>query len=327
MSADPDGQHFWYLGEYSKGGLPDPYVPNNYGNWGTYIQEIGFGPQDEIFAGTFDPLHASLEVHAEANLDDGDTAPGVVVGSGNPVSLRYVVINTGEQRLHNVLVTDSQLGVITCPSNVLDPGADMVCDVAGAAVSDGAHSNTATVTAIAADGSSVNVADTANYFGLNVLAGTKCTSAGGTGCPEALVDASTPAVHGVATSSFTVSGCGTIDDVNVGLSINHTYVGDLLISLKSPNNTIVTLVNSPVQGNDDCAGNNLGVLLDNLGSANVDDQCTASNPSIFGLFQPSQPLSAFNGGTGNGTWTLKVEDVFPADTGTLNDWSLQLTCH
>jgi len=42
---------------------------------------------------------------------------------------------------------------------------------------------------------------------------------------------------------------------------------------------------------------------------------------------PSLPLSAFNGHTGNGTWTLTVQDVFLQDTGTLNDWSLQLTCH
>ena len=327
MAADPDGQHLWYLGEYSKGGMPSPYVPNNFGNWGTYIQEIGFGPQDEIFAGTFDALRATLEVHAEANLEDGDTAPGVIVGSGGSVSLRYVVINTGEQRLHNVLVTDSQLGIITCPANVLDPGADMICDVAGAAVTDGAHTNTATVTAIAADGSNVNATDAANYFGLNVLAGTKCTTAGGVGCPEPLMDAPSTSVNGTVTSSFTVSGCNTIDDVNVGLSIDHTYVGDLLISLQSPNATTVRLVNSPVQGNDSCSGNNLRVLLDGAGAANVDDQCSANDPAIFGLYQSSQPLTAFNGGTGNGVWTLTVSDVYPVDTGTLNDWSLQLTCH
>jgi len=322
MAADPDGAHFWYLGEYSKGGLPSPYVPNNFGNWGTFIQEVGFGVQDEIFASNFDPLTASFEVHTLANLEESDASPGVTVQSGAPVALRYVVINTGQQRLHNVLVTDAALGVITCPTNVLDAGADMVCDVAGGAVTDGQHANTATFTATAADGTALSSNNPANYFGLNVLAGTKCSTSAGTNCPGAIVD------NGTMTSTFTVAGCGTIDDVNLGVSIDHTYVGDLLITLKSPNNTSIRMVNSPVNGNDNCSGNNLRVRLDDASTnGNVDAQCSASDPAIFGLYKPSVALSGFNGGTGNGTWTLTVKDVFAQDTGTLNDWALQLTCH
>ncbi len=143
-----------------------------------------------------------------------------------------------------------------------------------------------------------------------------------------MVDAPDPSTLGTVTSSFTVSGCTTIDDVNVGLSIDHTWVGDLLITLKSPNNTTITLINSPVGGNDDCSGNNVRTLLDDASAnGNVDQQCGAGDASIFGTFQPSSPLSGFNAGGGNGTWTLTVNDVYPGDTGTLNDWSLQLTCH
>ena len=113
------------------------------------------------------------------------------------------------------------------------------------------------------------------------------------------------------------------------MSVNHTYVGDLLISLTSPGGgATVRLVNSPVNGNDNCPGNNLRTLLDDSSSgAIVDSICTTNDPAIFGNFKPSLPLSAFNGHTGNGTWTLTVQDVFLQDTGTLNDWSLQLTCH
>jgi subtilisin-like proprotein convertase family protein len=308
--------------------MAPPYVPLQDGNWGTWIQQIGFGPDDHIFAGTFDPLRASLEVHAEINLEDADTAPGLQASSSDPLALRYVVINTGQQALHGVLVTDDQLGVITCPTNQLDVGADMICDVPLSNPSDGQHTNNATVTATAADGTPVSASNPVNYATLNVLVGKRCTAHDGTGCPEPLQDAPDPSTHGTVTSSFDVVGCGTIDNVKVGLSINHTYVGDLLITLTSPNNTTVTLVNSPVNGNDDCPFDNLRALLDD-GSANgnVDGQCAATTPAIFGVFQPSQPLAAFNGGTGNGTWTLTVNDVYPADTGTLNDWSLQLTCH
>jgi len=322
MAADPDGQHLWYLGEYSKGGMASPYVPNNFGNWGTFIQEVGFGQQDAIFASNFDPLSASFEVHTLANLEEADASPGVTVASGAPVALRYVVINTGQQRLHNVLVTDATLGIITCPTNALDPGADMVCNVAGSAVTDGQHVNAASFTAVAADGTTLSSNNPANYFGLNVLAGTKCSTSGGTNCPGAIVD------NGTMTSTFTVSGCATIDDVNLGLSINHTWVGDLKITLKSPNNTSIRMVNSPVNGQDNCGGNNFRVRLDDASTnGNVDAQCSANDPAVFGLYKPSLPLSGFNGATGNGTWTLTVQDVFAADTGTLNDWALQLTCH
>lgn len=322
MAADPDGQHLWYLGEYSKGGLASPYVPGNFGNWGTFIQEIGFGIQDEIFPGNFDPLTASMEVHAEVNGEDADAIPGAGLSTGDAVQFRYVVINTGQQRLHNVVVTDDHLGVITCPAGALEVGADMVCDANGSAAS-GQYTNIATVAAIAADGTHVNAMDGSNYLGFNALVGTKCSAtAGSVNCPGAVVD------NGTMTSTFTVAGCGTIDDVNVGLSIDHTYVGDLLVKLKSPNNTTIRLVNSPINGNDNCSGNNLRTLLDDASpNANVDGQCGASVPAIFGQFKPSQALSGFNGATGNGVWTLSVQDVFPQDAGTLNDWSLQLTCH
>jgi hypothetical protein len=330
LVADPDGQHFWYLGEYSKTGMSTPYVPNQFGNWGTYFQEMGFGPDDHLFADGFDPVPAAVELHAEVNGDDADSAPGLTLATGDPVTLRYVVINTGEQHLNNILVTDSVFGIVTCPGNQLDPGADMICEINAGAAVDGLQTYSANVTAVAADGTPVNDNNDANYFGFTVLVGTSCTSAGGVGCPEALQDAPNTFTYGTVTSSFNISGCNTLDDVNVGLSIDHTYVGDLLITLKSPNNTSITLVNSPIAGNDNCPGDNLRALLDDaspIANGNVDNQCGSGVPSIFGEFRPSQSLSAFNGATGNGTWTLTVNDVYPQDTGTLNDWSLQVTCH
>lgn len=321
MAADPDGQHLWYLGEYSKAGMASPYVPGSAGNWGTFIQQVGFGVPDAIFTGRFEPL-ASLELHAEVNGDDADVAPGPGIATGDPVTQRYVVINTGLQRLTSVIVTDQALGVITCPTNTLEAGEDMLCDVSASATS-GAHNISASVSGVAPDGTAVTATDGAHYQVTTILAGTKCTASGGVGCPEPLTD------NGTVTSTFTVSGCATIDDVNVGLSVNHTYVGDLLISLTSPGGgATVRLVNSPVNGNDNCPGNNLRTLLDDSSSgAIVDSICTTNDPAIFGNFKPSLPLSAFNGHTGNGTWTLTVQDVFLQDTGTLNDWSLQLTCH
>lgn len=331
MAADPDGQHLWYLGEYAKGGIGEPYSPDEYGNWGTYVQQIGFGLDDHLFANGFDPPSASLQLHAEVNFDDADTIPATVL-IGNAVNLRYVVINTGQQSVTGIQVNDDQLGSIGCPSSSLDAGDSMICDVSAGTASSGQFTHNATVTGTATDTSSVVATDSSHYVGMPALAGTTCTSAGGDGCPEALQDATVDAqnnvTYGLSTSGFTVSGCGTVDDVNAGLSIDHTYDGDLYILLESPNGVYSRLYANPVGGTGSCSRNNVLVLLDDYAiNGNIDSQCGNGNPAIAGQFTPSTTLSAFNGDTGNGTWTLFVYDLGPGDTGTLNDWSLQLTCH
>ena len=68
-----------------------------------------------------------------------------------------------------------------------------------------------------------------------------------------------------------------------------------------------------------CAGNNNFNVTLNDGSPAF--TCVAN---MTGTFSPSSPLSAFNGGQANGTWTLSVEDFFNVDTGTLNSWFVQV---
>nr|MBP6585877.1 T9SS type A sorting domain-containing protein [Flavobacterium sp.] len=50
----------------------------------------------------------------------------------------------------------------------------------------------------------------------------------------------------------------------------------------------------------------------------------ATNPAISGIVKSVQPLSAFNGQSATGTWTLRVLDSFNQDGGAINSWSLNL---
>lgn len=330
MVADPDGQHMWYLGEYSKAGMAEPYVPNDFGNWGTFIQQVGFGADDHLFASNFDNPRVALEFYALTNLEDADTAPGGFVTPGEIVNWRYVVINTGEQKLRNILIKDDKLttannpqGIINCPRNELDIGEDMFCETFGTAIT-GQYTNTATINAVGVDGTPLTTTNSSNYLGFIPLVGAVCsTTPGSVGCNQALPDDGTQ-----VTSTIIVAGCTTVTDVNLGLSLDHTYTGDLFIRLTSPTGTTITMLNSPINGNDNCSTDNVRALLDDAsGSGNVDAQCRTVPPAIIGTFKPSSPLSAFNGQAGNGVWTLRVDDVFSGlDTGTLNDWSLQLSC-
>lgn len=118
----------------------------------------------------------------------------------------------------------------------------------------------------------------------------------------------------VVSNTITVPTSGTISDVNVSLNVSHTYPNDLVIAINNPGN--VTQV--PVW-NRACAGNdNFNVVLNDGSPAFT---CVAN---MTGTFAPSSPLSAFNGGASNGTWTLLTADYWNDDTGTVNSWSIEV---
>lgn len=94
-------------------------------------------------------------------------------------------------------------------------------------------------------------------------------------------------------SVITVPQSGSIFDLNVGVDITHTWRGDLIVILRSPEGTEHTLHNRTGGSADDLVQN---WQLDN-----------------------------FNGEEMQGDWTLTVSDNANLDTGTLNSWQLTLT--
>lgn len=104
-----------------------------------------------------------------------------------------------------------------------------------------------------------------------------------------------------ATSNLAVTGLtGTLQDVNITVTITHPYKGDLRVTLIHPDGTQVIL------------HNRTGGSADNI------------NTTYDTLTAPAQALSAFNGKTPNGTWKLLVQDLAASDIGTLTGWTLQL---
>ncbi len=169
--------------------------------------------------------------------------------------------------------------------------------------------------------------------------------AGGTGGPTtfsytgpavAIPDNSTTG----ATANLAVSGLtGTISDVNfrfdgsscsnaagsTTVGLDHTYVGDLTITLQSPTGTIVTLVSRPTNGAGSASGNNFcNTVLDDSGASSIQSIGTTGDP-YTGTWSPSSPLSALNGQNPNGTWILKAVDGASVDTGNIRAFSLIIT--
>lgn len=145
-------------------------------------------------------------------------------------------------------------------------------------------------------------------------AGVMCTTLATTDLPLAISPSDTATVW--ATIPFPMPGIVT--DVNVPvLKGTHEWINDLQFSLISPSGTSSALL-GPICWDQD----NFDIRFD--------DQATAAYntipcpPTDGGLYQPQAPLSVFNEEDPQGVWTLRVFDSWPADGGTLTDWSLEV---
>jgi len=118
--------------------------------------------------------------------------------------------------------------------------------------------------------------------------------------------------NATTTSSIALSGTGRIRDIDVRLDVAHAYVGDLTATLTSPDGTTVQLFED-VGG----AGTNFtDTVFDDEAATSV----VAGAAPFTGSYRPESPLSAFDGETVGGTWTLAVSDGATGDTGTLSSW-------
>lgn len=120
------------------------------------------------------------------------------------------------------------------------------------------------------------------------------------------------------TSTLSVPSGAAISDINVTVGITHTWINDLTIRITSPAATVVTLVANSC--NPNASVNDIAATFDDSGAAIV----CGDFPGISGVVIPAQALSAFNGQSPVGTWTLTVIDSFNQDGGSLDSWSLDI---
>ena len=106
-----------------------------------------------------------IDIEKSTNGEDADNPPGPSVPVGDAVTWEYVVTNTGLVELSSVVVTDDQLGVLTCPKDTLAPYETMTCTATSSAVPC-LYSNTATVTAETPLGMDVTDQDSSHYTGV-----------------------------------------------------------------------------------------------------------------------------------------------------------------
>lgn len=126
-------------------------------------------------------------------------------------------------------------------------------------------------------------------------------------------------------SSVTTSTSDTIADLNVCVNIAHDWVGDLKVTLTHENTgTSVTIIDRPGYPASlfGCDGSNIGVFLDDEALATAEDSCSQTGTAVFGFRIPNGALSAFDGESISGTWTLTVTDEEDSIQGELLGWQI-----
>ncbi|MBN9523867.1 S8 family serine peptidase [bacterium] len=114
--------------------------------------------------------------------------------------------------------------------------------------------------------------------------------------------------------SLTVPTVGTVADVTASVTLTHTFVKDLVITLTSPSGKVITLFNR--RGG---SGDNLtGTTFDDAAATAI----SAGRAPFSGSYRPEQALSGFDGLAGNGTWTLSVTDQGRGDIGTITRFTV-----
>ena len=136
-----------------------------------------------------------------------------------------------------------------------------------------------------------------------------------------------------------VGDLGAISDLEVEVAIDHTWVGDLIITLEGPDGTIITLMDRP--GRDGAGfgdSSNLSPsfpirFVDGAALAAEDAGIPCENDDVIGvacdvppIYDPDESLlAAFAGDEIFGNWRLQITDNAGGDTGTFVSWTLHAT--
>ena len=327
---------------------------------GTFWVEIfanSVGNADQLFweVGDLDPVNGRL------NNAFAQAAPGVTWLTGNPVSDNALVLCALGGPILSITDVQTADGCASDPNNengVFEPGETITVDVEVSAaggsftgISGTLSSLTPGVTVLNGMSTYPDLMDGESSFGdtpftVQLDEGIACfgqvdldvtiTSNEGApvmttisemvGTPLApVVPVAIPDNNAAGTTSTVMVGDDVIlADVDVRVEITHTWVGDVFVSLRSPANTEVVLLDQPgvpatMFG---CADDNMNVTFDDASGFDPENHCAATNPWLVGPANPVGSLSDFNGESSAGTWTLFVSDNALGDLGTIVDWEL-----
>ncbi|MEV1018406.1 S8 family serine peptidase [Micromonospora sp. NPDC049801] len=247
----------------------------------------------------------------------GNSTPNVVtnVGTGTPNQLLYVG-SGGTPPADDFSVGVSPTAGSTAPggsvsatvSTATTSGSAQSVSLSASGLPSGATASFSPATVTSGGSSTLTIATSASTpagtYGVTVTgagtAGTRSatysltvTGSGGGGCSGTNgTDVAIPDSNTAVTSGIVITGCNrsASSASTVAVDIVHTFRGDLIIDLVAPDGTAYRLKNQS--------------FLDGADNVNATYTANLSTESA------------------NGTWLLRVRDVFSGDTGYINAWTL-----
>ena len=163
-----------------------------------------------------------------------------------------------------------------------------------------------------------------------------CTQTGGGGTVTFCSNLTAPLPipdNGTASNDLVIPDDISISDLNFYVDATHSWVGDLAFVLERVDlATVTTPINQPgvPATTFGCSGDNYDVTIDDEGTdGNVETTCLGAPPAIAGSLVGGDPanaslLTAYDGLSTAATWRLTVSDNAGGDTGTLNDWCIEV---
>jgi len=115
--------------------------------------------------------------------------------------------------------------------------------------------------------------------------------------------------------AMTISNSMAVTSVEVFLSVAHTFVGDLIVTLEAPNGQVRTLTNRNGSTGD-------GILTFFNDGFSLDATSTTYF-APWAFLKPIELMGNFGGANTAGQWTLKVSDNAGIDLGVLQGWGLR----
>jgi subtilisin-like proprotein convertase family protein len=312
MTIDPVDDHtFWFTSEY--------YNTTASVDWKTRIGSFKFPPA----VPTPQPGADTSNITADNCNSNG------VIDPNELVTVSFGIKNTGTANTSNLVATLQATGGVTSPSGPQTYG---VVTAGGATVFKSftftagslACGSTLTATFQLQDGAT-NFGNITYTFQVGSVSGGTTTVSYSSGNTAVAIPDNNPVGVDIP---IIISDTGSITDVNVSVRLNHTFDGDLAMTLIAPDNTAIPLVTNRGgaganfgTGTNDCSGT--PTVLDDSAATAI----SAGAVPFAGSFKPESLLSILNGKNLAGTWKLHVVDSGPADTGTVGCFTLQIARH
>lgn len=242
---------------------------DSFGVWTLNVADCGSAD-----VGTLDDWSLTIE----GELLDANNFPNLTINS--PAD--NASFSSGASITFSATATDIEDGDISSSiqwTSSIDGNIGSGGQFSTSALSDGAHTITATVT----DSGGRSVQES-----INILAGSYQQLSYTNNTPLLIPDNNSTGI----TSTIEVPAAVNIADFSVEVNITHTFIGDLVVKLVSPQGTEVILHNKE------------GSSADNINKT----------------YYPTD----FNGENSSGTWSLVVSDHWTYDTGRLDSWTINI---